>query len=417
MDISALRDRPSQGALTVTELNNYIKNLIDSNRTLAAITVTGEISNFTDHRSGHLYFSLKDSDAQIRAVMFRSARAKLKFAPQEGMKVTVHGAVSLYPQGGTVQLYVNAMAPDGLGALYKAYEQLKAKLADEGLFDEDHKSPIPSFPARIGVITSPTGAAVRDIINVTGRRYPLAEIYLYPSLVQGDGAEADLVRAIDYFESSNLVDVIIIGRGGGSIEDLWAFNSEALARRIYSAKTPIISAVGHETDFTICDFVSDLRAPTPSAAAEIAVPDIRDIMIGLDNVSDRIVNALRTVAERKRERLERISDKPMFKDPTLFVAEQRSDIERLSEKADLAISGVIRDKTNELRLLSGKINALSPLAVLSRGYSITEKDGNVVFSAKEIAVGDEVSLRFKDGVANATINSKKLSRKEKKDEK
>ena len=414
MDISALRDRPSQGALTVTELNNYIKNLIDSNRTLAAITVTGEISNFTDHRSGHLYFTLKDSDAQIRAVMFRSARAKLKFDPQEGMKVTVHGAVSLYPQGGTVQLYVNAMAPDGLGALYKAYEQLKAKLADEGLFDEDHKSPIPSFPAHIGVITSPTGAAVRDIINVTGRRYPLAEIYLYPSLVQGDGAEADLVRAIDYFESSNLVDIIIIGRGGGSIEDLWAFNSESLARRIYSAKTPIISAVGHETDFTICDFVSDLRAPTPSAAAEIAVPDLRDIMIGLDNASDRIVNALRTVAERKRERLERISDKPMFKDPTLFVAEQRSDIERLSEKTDLAISGIIRDKSNELRLVSGKINALSPLDVLSRGYSIAEKDGNIVFSAKEIEVGDEVSLRFKDGVATATINSKKLSRKEKK---
>ena len=417
MDISALRDRPAQGALTVTELNNYIKNLIDSNRTLAAISVTGEISNFTDHRSGHLYFSLKDSDAQIKAVMFRSARSKLKFAPQEGMKVTVHGSVSLYPQGGSVQLYVNAMAPDGLGALYKAYEQLKAKLADEGLFDDDHKLPIPSFPERIGVITSPTGAAVRDIINVTGRRYPLAKLYLYPSLVQGDGAEADLVRAIDYFESSDLVDVIIIGRGGGSIEDLWAFNSEALARRIYSAKTPIISAVGHETDFTICDFVSDLRAPTPSVAAEIAVPDLRDIMIGLDNASDRIVNALRIVAERKRERLERISDKPMFKDPALFVADFRDEIERLSEKADNAVSDAIKNKSNELRLISGKIDALSPLAVLSRGYSITEKDGNIVFGVKQVSVGDQVSIRFKDGVANATVNSKRLSRKEKKDEK
>ena len=417
MDISALRDRPSQGALTVTELNNYIKNLIDSNRMLAAISVTGEISNFTNHRSGHLYFSLKDSDAQIKAVMFRSARSKLKFAPQEGMKVTVHGSVSLYPQGGSVQLYVNAMAPDGLGALYKAYEQLKAKLADEGFFDDDHKLPIPSFPERIGIITSPTGAAVRDIINVTGRRYPLAKLYLYPSLVQGDGAEADLVRAIDYFESSNLVDVIIIGRGGGSIEDLWAFNSEALARRIYSAKTPIISAVGHETDFTICDFVSDLRAPTPSAAAEIAVPDLRDIMIGLDNASDRIVNALRIVAERKRERLERISDKPMFKDQALFVADFRDDIERLSEKADNAASDAIKNKSSELRLISGKIDALSPLAVLSRGYSITEKDGNVIFGVKQVSVGDQVSIRFKDGVANATVNSKKLSRKEKKDEK
>jgi exodeoxyribonuclease VII large subunit len=333
------------------------------------------------------------------------------------MKVTVHGAVSLYPQGGTVQLYVNSMAPDGLGALYKAYEQLKTKLADEGLFDEEHKSPIPAYPTRIGVITSPTGAAVRDIINVTGRRYPLAQIYLYPSLVQGDGAEADLVRAIDYFEASKLVDVIIIGRGGGSIEDLWAFNSELLARRIYSAKTPVISAVGHETDFTICDFVSDLRAPTPSAAAEIAVPDIRDIILSLDNASDRLVHALRTVAERKRERLERISDKPMFKDPYLFVSDRRSDINVLAEKADQAISAVLRDKSNDLRLISGKIDVLSPLAVLSRGYSITEKDGKVVFGVKQISAGDQVSLRFSDGVADATINSKKLSRKETKHEK
>ena len=417
MDISALRDRPSQGALTVTELNNFIKNLIDSNRTLAAISVTGEISNFTDHRSGHLYFSLKDSDAQIRAVMFRSARSRLKFIPTEGMKVTVHGSVSLYPQGGTVQLYVNTMVPDGLGALYKAYEQLKEKLAEEGLFDEDHKKPIPAFPMRIGVITSPTGAAVRDIINVTGRRYPLAQIYLYPALVQGDGAEADLVRAIDYFESSGLVDVIIIGRGGGSIEDLWAFNSELLARRIYSASTPIISAVGHETDFTICDFVSDLRAPTPSAAAELAVPDIRDIILGLDNASDRIVTALRTLAERKRERLERISDKPMFRDPQLFAAFYRDSISMLFNRADHAIADIMREKSNDLRVISGKLDALSPLAVLSRGYSIVEKDGLVVLGVKQVTPGDQISLRFKDGTADATINSTKISRKEKNNEK
>ncbi len=414
MDISALRDRPTQGAFTVTELNSYIKNLIDSNRTLAAISVTGEISNFTDHRSGHLYFSLKDTDAQIRAVMFRSARSRLKFAPTEGMKVTVHGSVSLYPQGGTVQLYVNTMAPDGLGALYKAYEQLKERLSAEGLFDDEHKSPIPVFPNRIGIITSPTGAAVRDIINVTGRRYPLAQIYLYPSLVQGDGAETDLVHAIDYFESSGLVDVIIIGRGGGSIEDLWAFNSEKLARRIHSAKTPIISAVGHETDFTICDFVSDLRAPTPSAAAEIAVPDIRDIMLGLDDTSDRIVNALRTIAERKRERLERISDRPIFKDSSLFSSSYRDSVITLCDRAELAISDVIRGKSGDLRVVSGKVDALSPLAVLSRGYSIVEKGANVVFGVDQIAAGDHVSLRFKNGVADASINSTKVSRKEKK---
>lgn len=413
MDISALRDRPTTGALTVTELNSFIKNLIDSNRTLAAISVTGEISNFTDHRSGHLYFSLKDSDAQIRAVMFRSARSRLKFIPTEGMKVTVHGSVSLYPQGGTVQLYVNTMAPDGLGALYKAYEQLKERLAEEGLFDPEHKSPLPAFPERIGVITSPTGAAVRDIINVTGRRYPLAQIYLYPSLVQGEGAEADLVRAIDYFENSGLVDVIIVGRGGGSIEDLWAFNSEKLARRIYSAKTPIISAVGHETDFTICDFVADLRAPTPSAAAEIAVPDVRDIIIGLDDTSDRIANALRTLAERKRERLERISDKSIFKDPTILSAPYRDGVAVLADRAEASVTDAIRNRSNDLRVISGKLDALSPLAVLSRGYSIVEKDGAVVFGVDRIKQGDNVSLRFKNGVANATINSTKLSRKEK----
>ena len=413
MDISALRDRPAQGALTVTELNSFIKNLIDSNRTLAAISVTGEISNFTDHRSGHLYFSLKDSDAQIRAVMFRSARSRLKFIPTEGMKVTVRGSVSLYPQGGTVQLYVNTMAPDGLGALYKAYEQLKERLAEEGLFDPEHKSPLPAFPERIGVITSPTGAAVRDIINVTGRRYPLAQIYLYPSLVQGEGAEADLVKAIDYFENSGLVDVIIVGRGGGSIEDLWAFNSEKLARRIYSAKTPIISAVGHETDFTICDFVADLRAPTPSAAAEIAVPDIRDIIIGLDDTSDRIANALRTLAERKRERLERISDKSIFKDPAILSAPYRDGVAVLADMAEASVTDAIRNRSNDLRVISGKLDALSPLAVLSRGYSIVEKDGAVVFGVDRIKQGDNVSLRFKNGVANATINSTKLSRKEK----
>ena len=414
MDISALRERPNQGALTVIELNNFIKNLIDSNRTLAAISVVGEISNFTDHRSGHLYFSLKDSDAQIRAVMFRSARSRLKFVPTEGMKVTVHGSVSLYPQGGTVQLYVNTMAPDGLGALYKAYEQLKEKLSAEGLFDDEHKKPIPRFPSRIGVITSPTGAAVRDIINVTARRYPLAQIYLYPSLVQGDGAEADLIKAMDYFESTGLVDVIIIGRGGGSIEDLWAFNSEKLARRIYSAQTPVISAVGHETDFTICDFVSDLRAPTPSAAAELAVPDIRDISIGLDDTVDRIVTALRTLTERKRERLERISDKPMFKDPSLLLVAHRDSVEELGDRAVDAMNSLILALSNDIRVVSGKIDALSPLAVLSRGYSIVEKDGGVVFGTNQLSVGDNVSIRFKNGAAEASINSIKISRKEKK---
>ena len=292
MDISSLREREIKDALTVTELNSYIKNLFDSNRTLVALSVSGEISNFVEHRSGHLYFSLKDSEAQIKAVMFKSNSMRLKFKPESGMKVIVHGSVSLYTGTGSIQIYVNSMEPDGIGSLYLAYEQLKEKLHREGLFDREHKRLLPIFPERIGVITSPTGAAVRDIINVIGRRYPIAKIYLYPSLVQGEGAEDNLIKAVDYFDSSALVDVIIIGRGGGSIEDLWAFNSERLARRIYDAKTPIISAVGHETDFTICDFVSDLRAPTPSAAAELSVPDVRELLIRLDGMTDRLESAL-----------------------------------------------------------------------------------------------------------------------------
>jgi len=243
MDISLLRERDVCGALSVTELNSFIKKLLDNNKTLAAVSVVGEISNLKDHASGHLYFSLKDSGAQIKAVMFRFQRTKLKFIPEDGMKVTVRGSISVYEQTGTVQIYVNNMEPDGVGALYKAYEQLKERLAAEGLFDEEHKKLIHEYPRRIGVITSPSGAAVRDIINVTQRRYPLADIYLYPSLVQGDGAEANLITALDYFESTRLVDVIIIGRGGGSIEDLWAFNGERLARKIFELSIPIISAV------------------------------------------------------------------------------------------------------------------------------------------------------------------------------
>ena len=245
MDINSLRERDKRDVFSVSDLNEYIKNIFENNRTLASVSVRGEISNFVSHRSGHLYFSLKDSDGQIRAVMFRSRAMSLKFIPESGMKVIVHGSVTVYPRDGSYQIYVSSMQPDGIGALYLAYEQMKARLAEEGLFDEDHKKPIPPIPARIGVITSPTGAAVRDIINVTGRRFPQAEVYLYPALVQGEGAEESLIRALDYLDKSRLCDVIIIGRGGGSIEDLWAFNSEKLARRIYEAQVPVISAVGH----------------------------------------------------------------------------------------------------------------------------------------------------------------------------
>ena len=404
MDISSLRDRTA-GSMTVSELNNRIKSLIDGDRVLNAVSVTGEISNFVDHRSGHLYFTLKDSDAQIKAVMFRSARAKLKFKPEEGMKVTVHGSVSLYPQGGSVQLYANAMAPDGIGALYKAYEQLKEKLSSEGLFDEEFKKPIPRFPTRIGVITSPTGAAVRDIINVTGRRYPLAEIFLYPALVQGEGSENSLITALDYLDRSKLVDVIIIGRGGGSIEDLWSFNSEKLARRIFEATTPIISAVGHETDFTICDFVADLRAPTPSAAAEISVPDIREIFLGIDGMTERVEAALLWIAERKRERFTRLTERDVLKKPEAIFAEKRETVADLYKSCENSIRNFLVEKSMKFNVLSGKADALSPLSTLRRGYSVVNDEKGVVLTARSLNVGDTVKVTLSDGSFSASVNS------------
>ena len=403
MDISSLRERAAPGALSVSELNEYIKRLFDSDRTLNAVSVKGEISNFINHRSGHLYFSLKDADGQIRAVMFRSSAQKLKFIPENGMRVVLHGSVSVYQRDGSYQIYANSMEPDGIGALYLAYEQLKEKLFSEGLFSEEHKMPIPEFPERVGVITSPTGAAVRDIINVAGRRFPLAKIYLYPSLVQGDGAADNLVEALDYFEKSKLADVIIIGRGGGSIEDLWAFNSEILARKIFSLTTPIISAVGHETDFTICDFVSDMRAPTPSAAAEIAVPDIREITLRVDAASERLCLALTSVAARKRERLTSLVGREVLRNPFALIDKLHEDLEQaFSEVCDAAIRN-FDEKKSVLTLRSEKLNALSPLSVISRGYSITEKSGRVVKCKGDVSVGDLLNVRLSDGALTARV--------------
>ena len=403
MDISSLRERTSPSALTVSELNGYIKRIFDSDRTLNAVTVKGEISNFVNHKSGHLYFSLKDSDSQIRAVMFRSSAQRLKFLPESGMKVILHGSVAVYQRDGSYQLYVNSIEPDGIGALYLAYEQLKEKLLGEGLFDDVYKKDIPRFPEKIGVITSPTGAAVRDIINVTGRRYPLAKIYLYPSLVQGDGAVENLISALDYFEKTRLVDVIIIGRGGGSIEDLWAFNSEQLARKIFSMSIPVISAVGHETDFTICDFVSDLRAPTPSAAAELSVPDIRELIMRLDGMSERLSDSLMRLAERKREKLNIVMSSEIFKNPLAPINAKR---DLLSEKQNEIISNIkeiIEQKRIDLVLKTEKLNALNPLSVMSRGYAVAEIDGNIIKSVKKIAKGDVLTVKFSDGTVETDV--------------
>lgn len=403
MDISSLRERGKTDAFTVSELNNYIKNIFENSRTLSSVTVRGEISNFTNHRSGHLYFSLKDAEGQIRAVMFKSRAMTLKFMPESGMKVIIHGSVTVYPRDGSYQIYVSSMQPDGIGALYLAYEQLKEKLLAEGLFDEEYKKTIPQFPRRIGVITSPTGAAVRDIINVSGRRYPNADLFIYPALVQGEGAEQSLISALDYLDKSGLCDVIIIGRGGGSIEDLWAFNSEALARRIFAARVPIISAVGHETDFTICDFVADMRAPTPSAAAELAVPDRKELLMRIDSYNERLHSALLLRLERSRERLEALSQRTSAQRMSEFIQLRRDETRAYCEKAKSSMILLLDRYREALAREVAKANAMNPLSVLSRGYSVAENERGVVKSVDDLKVGDEVRLIFADGSAHAHV--------------
>ena len=407
MDISALRDR-ADNVLTVSELNNFIKSMFDSNRLLNSVHVRGEISNFTNHRSGHYYFSLKDESGQIKAVMFRSSAMRLKFIPENGMKVTVFGSISVFQRDGVYQMYASSMQPDGVGALYLAYEQMKAKLEAEGLFDGAYKKPLPSFPEKIGVITSPTGAAVRDIINVIGRRYPLATVYVYPALVQGDGAAKTLIDGIDYFDKSKLVDTIIIGRGGGSIEDLWEFNSEALARRIFACSVPVISAVGHETDFTICDFVSDMRAPTPSAAAELAVPDVRELSVSVDAFADRSDCALMRAVERSRARLTRIIDSRVMSDFTALTDSFATRVKELNKNATVAYESILAEKRLSFLTNVGKLDALSPLSVMSRGYSVAQKDGRTVSSVSDVEVGDVITVRVSDGSIQSVVESKTL---------
>ena len=405
MDISMLRER-SDSVMTVSDLNNFIKNMFDNNRLLNSVHVKGEISNFVSHRSGHFYFSLKDQDGQIKAVMFRSSAMKLKFMPENGMKVTVYGSVSVYPRDGVYQMYATSMQPDGVGALYLAYEQMKARLEAEGLFSIEHKRSIPQFPKAIGVITSPTGAAIRDIINVLGRRYPLATVYIYPALVQGEGAARTLIDGIDYFDKSSLVDTVIIGRGGGSIEDLWEFNSEQRARRIFDCSIPVISAVGHETDFTICDFVSDMRAPTPSAAAELAVPDIRELSIAITHLEDRSDRALSRTAERARDRLSALSSGDVIRNFASLLEAKRGEIAELMRDATSSYKATVADKKMSFIANVGKLDGLNPLSVISRGYSVAQKDGKTLTGVSSADVGDLITVRLLDGSLSAEVKSK-----------
>lgn len=385
----------SVGILTVSQINFYIKSIVDNDPRLKSVFVCGELSNFTRHyKSGHLYFSLKDDKSLIKSVMFSSAASRLRFAPSDGMKVIVRGRISVYEPSGQYQLYVEDMQPDGAGALALAYEQLKAKLEKEGLFDSRHKKPIPQFPKKVGVITSPTGAARRDIENIISRRYPCAEIILYPVTVQGDTAPAQLVNAVEYMDGKS--DVVIIGRGGGSAEDLWAFNDERLARSIYDCNTPVISAVGHETDFTICDFVSDLRAPTPSAAAELAVPDREELFGFLLQRKDTLQRLIKSKITGGEEKLRAIRSSVLFS-PEKYIAEKSLKADICTRAFQAAVDNYISKKENSLRYSAAALSHLSPLNILSRGYALPTKNGKTVKSVKEVEKSDKIKLILNDG--------------------
>ena len=387
--------------LSVSQLNRYIKMNFDADENLANIFISGEISNFTNHyRTGHLYFTLKDDSAAVRAVMFNSSAKRLKFMPEDGMKVIARGRVSVYEASGQYQLYVDDMQPYGVGALNLAYEQLKEKLQKEGLFSEHHKKPLPPYPEKVGVITSPTGAAVRDIINVLGRRFPYAEIVFCPVLVQGEGAHLQLTDAVNLFNSERAADVIIIGRGGGSIEDLWEFNDEGLARAVYNSEIPVISAVGHETDFAICDFVADMRAPTPSAAAELAVPDANELQYALSALKNRMfLNVSSGIADR-RSRLEYLTSKGALKSPDEMLSNRSQRLDTAFSKMLSSYENRIGGKKVEFISAATALSKLDPMSVLMRGFAfVSDKSGKNVYSSQALAKGDKINVRFHDGSA------------------
>lgn len=391
--------------LSVSQLNRYIKMNFDADENLANIFISGEISNFTNHyRTGHLYFTLKDDSAAVRAVMFNSSAKRLRFMPEDGMKVIARGRVSVYEASGQYQLYVDDMQPDGVGALNLAYEQLKEKLQKEGLFSEHHKKPLPPYPEKVGVITSPTGAAVRDIINVLGRRFPYAEIVFCPVLVQGDGAHLQLTDAVNMFNSERAADVIIIGRGGGSIEDLWEFNDEGLARAVYNSEIPVISAVGHETDFTICDFVADMRAPTPSAAAELAVPDANELQYALSALKNRMfLNVSSGIADR-RSRLEYLTSKGALKSPDEMLSNRSQRLDTAFSKMLSSYENRIGGKKVEFISAATALSKLDPMSVLMRGFAfVSDKNGKNVYSSQALAKGDKINVRFHDGSAACEV--------------
>ena len=411
--------------ITVTQLTRYIKYKIDNDVNLNEVFLKGEISNFKAHSRGHFYFTLKDEGSRINAIMFASSTKNIKFMPEDGMKVLVTGKISVFEANGAYQIYVNDMLEDGVGNLYIAYEQLKKKLEEEGLFKEIYKKPIPKIPNKVGVITAPTGAAIKDIISTIKRRWPLCEIYLFPALVQGEDAKEDIVKQIKKADEFG-VDTLIVGRGGGSIEDLWAFNEEIVARAIFECKTPVISAVGHEIDFTIADFVADLRAPTPTGAAEMAVPQLSDVLNYLNQIKIRLNNTVINQIKVNRKKLDSIRSSNIFKNPTMIYQTKEMIFDNLVEKLKFNLinltnvkekellrlknSYVLKNpyqlldkKSNKYLQLVSKLETLSPLLTFKRGYTMTKVDGKVVSSSKKLKKKDKISIEFTDGQVDAEV--------------
>ena len=394
---------PTPAVYSVSQLNSYVKGVLDKDENLAHIFVTGEISNFKDHYSGHLYMTIKDEAASIKAVMFAGNASKLRFRPENGMKILAFGTVSLFPRDGSFQLYINDMQPDGVGALNIAFEQLKKKLEAEGLFSNVYKKPLPGFPMRIGVVTSSTGAAVQDVFNVLKRRFPVAQVVLRPCQVQGEGAAKDIAKAIYEFNEQKAADVLIVGRGGGSIEDLWAFNEEIVARAVFASEIPVISAVGHETDYTICDFVADLRAPTPSAAAECAVPDIYELKASLVSMKQHLFTLTRNLVNIERSKVSSIEKTLVLRDPVTNINDQRKELVYLSEKLSNLTNSALDCNKSKISALAGKLDVLSPLGVISRGYALIEKDNKPITTAKDLKKDDIISIKLSDGQVKANI--------------
>ncbi len=388
--------------LTVTQINRYIKYRLDTDDNLKTVYLKGEISNFKNHTSGHFYFTLKDENSRILAVMFRNNASRIKFVPRDGSNVLVIGRISCYEANGNYQIYVEEMIEDGIGNLYLEFEKLKKKLGDKGYFDESHKKPIPRFPKKIGVITASTGAAIRDIITTINRRYNLAEIILFPCLVQGENAKDDIAFNIKLADSYNL-DTIIVGRGGGSIEDLWAFNEEIVAEAIFNAKTPIISAVGHEIDFTISDFVSDLRAPTPTAAAELAVPNKDDIKKLIEQLKSRVVKSTINNLKYNKKRLEVLLNSYVLKTPETIYEVKMQKVDLLIEKLIMYTNNILDNKSYRFTSLIDKLEALSPIKTLKRGYSITRVDNKIISNINKLKEGMIIKTELNEGIITSKI--------------